>query len=693
MTLQQWLSPPAFSDDEDNRVARLLNLILVTANALSLILIVIIFLLTPSQITFIVALLLLMAAYSAGLLALRRKWQPQHVAKAIVGVFWLASLLVTILSGGVSATAYNGQIVVILIAALLLKRRDVILFTLLSMVSGLALVELELSGLSVTPLIFETPLLTWSLQVIFLVMTGLLLSLAVQHFNALLHQSRAQEQILAQRNTQLKAEVTRRKQAEHEMRRQADLLEQVSDAVISTDMNGIVQSWNRAAERIYGWTAVEVIGHPLVNLLKTRFLDDSLERSLQIIQQSGHWWGEVEQQRKESSPVTIFASVALTYDMEGKPASMVAVNRDVTALRAGEHRLKLAMKGARMATWDWNLATDENNWDEAAHELFGIENRAFEKTIGAFAARVAPEDRETVARMLEVCRETGAPFDAEYRVRHADGQTRWLHSLGHMTHFDDAGKPIYMVGIVRDITERKQAEQEHLELALERERVQLFKDFLHTVSHDLKTPIGAIGATLYLLERASDPAERQSRTQVIKEQLVVLDKMIQDILTMARLDHTPRLNVKPISLNHIIEAVAQSLRASAEKKRIDLQLNLEAANHPVAADETEIQRAMTNLIENALNYTPEGGRVAVRAYDWQDSATIEVTDTGIGINPDDLPHIFERFFRSTQARSFTSGGTGLGLAIVKQILDLHHGQIEVESQPGQGTLFRIKLPL
>jgi PAS domain S-box-containing protein len=387
------------------------------------------------------------------------------------------------------------------------------------------------------------------------------------------------------------------------------------------------------------------------------------------------------------------------FDDSGKPLQMIGIVQDITArkdaetaVRASEHRLKLAMQVAGMGMWDWDIETDIEIWDEMTHRLFGVSVGAFNTTMDVFNALVDPDDQQAVEAMTQTCRETGATFDIQYRVLRPDGQRRWMHSLGQI-YYDAEGKAQHMLGVVQDITERKQAEQQQMELALERERVELLKNILHTMSHDLKTPLTAINTSLYLLERATTDTQRQPRIDSIKEQVTYLDHLIQDILTLARLEHTPHMKVERVDINHACQLAANQLRAAAERKHIDVQLDLDNALQPISADRSEIQRVIVNLIENALNYTAENGSVRVRSYRTDDVVALEIEDTGIGISSDDLPHIFERFYRADDARATVEGGTGLGLAIVKQIIEMHDGSISVESQRGRGTTFCIKLPL
>jgi PAS domain S-box-containing protein len=254
----------------------------------------------------------------------------------------------------------------------------------------------------------------------------------------------------------------------------------------------------------------------------------------------------------------------------------------------------------------------------------------------------------------------------------------------------------FMLSMTYDITERKQAELQRLELALTNERLQFLTEFLGNMSHDLKTPLAVIKTSLYLLEQLRDPEKQKGQLRKINEQTQSLERYIQDILTISRLDHTESLindSVAAVNLNTLIQRVEDELRPSAEKKNLRTVLNLDINMPTVLGDEDELYRAMINLVENAFNYTPEGGMVAIDTFKDEYHAVAKVSDTGIGISEAELPHIFDRFYRSEQAKADVKSGSGLGLAIVKRVIDLHRGTIEVESIPGKGTTFAVRLPV
>jgi len=269
--------------------------------------------------------------------------------------------------------------------------------------------------------------------------------------------------------------------------------------------------------------------------------------------------------------------------------------------------------------------------------------------------------------------------------------TQWV--LGHIWPIkDEQGRVQQVVLMHQDITARKQVEVQQLELALTQERADLLKELLNTLSHDLKTPLSIINTNLYLLEKKFDPEYQKSKIETSKEQVHRLSQMIQSILTTSYLETAAVLSIEPVYLNLIADQVREELSTIAENRAITFERLFEATLPPARANKIELRRVLMNLVENALNYTPSQGCITLKTFTQDDRVAIEVIDTGIGIEAQDLPHIFDDFYRADKARTTNHGGTGLGLAIARKIIERHHGKIEVESTPGQGSTFRVWLP-
>ncbi len=258
-----------------------------------------------------------------------------------------------------------------------------------------------------------------------------------------------------------------------------------------------------------------------------------------------------------------------------------------------------------------------------------------------------------------------------------------------MRHFDVYGAPIISSGgkeslkgivlVFHDITELKKLEQ-------------MRKDFVANVSHELKTPITSVkGFTETLLDGAAeDEALRKQFLNIIWDESERLQNLIQDLLDLSKIEQSEfQLNWQRVDLSMLADDVVVMLKGKAEQKGISLTKVTEGSS-TIEGDPLRIKQVMINLINNAIMYTPQGGRININVTETDEKVIFGVKDTGIGISKQEVSRVFERFYRVDRARSRNSGGTGLGLAIVKHIVEAHHGEIIVDSEVGKGTLFAIR---
>ena len=227
---------------------------------------------------------------------------------------------------------------------------------------------------------------------------------------------------------------------------------------------------------------------------------------------------------------------------------------------------------------------------------------------------------------------------------------------------------------------------------LEKEKSKMMATFMESASHDLRTPLTIINTSLYLLERISDPNRQKAKLEVVKHQVNHLHNLIEDLISMAQLDGGTDFDLKLLDLNQLLETIQQSnIPALKTNRDLDIQVLLSDGSVMILADRKNLQRALLNMIENAVQYTPDGGKITVKTQLKAGQAVTVIQDTGIGITEQDLPHIFERFYRADTART-ERGRSGLGLAIAQKIIEAHHGHIDVTSTPDEGSVFHVYLP-
>lgn len=304
---------------------------------------------------------------------------------------------------------------------------------------------------------------------------------------------------------------------------------------------------------------------------------------------------------------------------------------------------------------------------------------------------VAPRDRERALADLQKCLAQGHGRDLEYTAVRQDGTEVPVEVSVSVVRSPD-GAPQSLICVIRDISARKRAEQTTSALTAERERVKVLRQFLGDASHDLRTPLTTMKTSLYLLEKASDSEKQNQLVTVLSKQATHLERLFDDMLTMVSLDLTDTLSLDRFDLNRLVADVLEKQRPLADQKACTLQFIPDRATLPIRADEFYLAHAIVKLIQNALQFSPEGGAVTVRTFLVARQAVVEVQDSGPGIQDYDLPHIFSSFYRADHARRTELGGMGLGLTIAKRVAELHHGTIGVESEPTKGSVFHITIP-
>jgi PAS domain S-box-containing protein len=372
-------------------------------------------------------------------------------------------------------------------------------------------------------------------------------------------------------------------------------------------------------------------------------------------------------------------------------------------IEGAEGQLRLALAAGRMGTWEWTIGTGAVRWSPGLEVIHGLRPGTFPGTFEAFQKDMHPEDRDRVVRALAAALEQRRAHHVEYRIVRPDGDVRWVEGRGQLF-LDVSGQPDRMVGVCADVTERKQAEEQRARLlALEQaarseaESANRAKDeFLAVLSHELRAPLTTIlGWVRMLLAGQVDPSRQARALQVIERSTLAQARMIEDLLDMSRIvAGKMALDRRVVSLAPLVAETVSALQHEAKAKGLTLEADLDPIAGAVLADADRLRQVLMNLLGNAMKFTPSGGRVAVRFVGDGDLVRLVVRDTGVGIDAELLPHVFERFRQADWRQAGTRVGLGLGLAIVRQLVELHGGTVEAQSDgPGRGACFTVTLPL
>lgn len=376
-------------------------------------------------------------------------------------------------------------------------------------------------------------------------------------------------------------------------------------------------------------------------------------------------------------------------------------------LRAQQDRYERAVRGSRDGVWDYDLSADTIYYTERCQELLGVDADALGTQAAAFIQRVIPQDRAKLRQTIANNIKHGTPYDIEVRMYVGPGVAnpdpadapamRWFR-LRAETERDAEGRAVRIAGTLSDIDELKRQERE---LIAAREKAELANksktEFLANMSHELRTPLNAVIGFAEVIEgqllgEIGNPKYRAYAND-IRESGQHLLSLINDILDHAKIEAGRReLHEEWLRLADLIHGTVRLVRERAHDRGIVLDVQPADGLPRVFADQRGIKQILLNLLTNAIKFTPENGRVAVRAEVDADGLWLEVADTGIGIAEADIEKAMAPFGQADNWLTREHEGTGLGLALCKQLAELHGGTLTLDSAPGEGTCVRVTLP-
>lgn len=376
--------------------------------------------------------------------------------------------------------------------------------------------------------------------------------------------------------------------------------------------------------------------------------------------------------------------------------------REASFYKQKSEWLLQAAESAGVGLWFWDLIEDKIYSTPKCKKFLEIPPQQ-EMTNDIFLNRLHTDDRERLTTVLKDSQATGKEYYEEYRVVNSDGETNWIASNGK-SFFDEVGNVVSMAGTMRQVTQRKVADEELVKIYArekkardEAEEANRAKDFfLAFVSHELRSPLNAIlGWTKILRTKSINEETRQNALETIERSARAQAQLINDLVDSARVASGKlRLEFRPVNLYDIVKNVYNSQKPSADAKNIKFDFAADNADIQVVGDMTRLQQVFTNLVTNALKFTPEGGSVEVSMESNLDFVTISVKDSGQGISAEALPRIFSQFSQGDEKLSRDTSGLGLGLSIVKTLVEKHSGIVRAESAGiGAGATFTVILPL
>lgn len=511
---------------------------------------------------------------------------------------------------------------------------------------------------------------------------------------------------LVQANADLIRQIRERTRIEEVLQSERNLLQTVidhiPDYVYVKDLQSRFVVANKAVADLFRVaTTDDVLGHTDFDFLEPEDAAVHFNREREIFRtgQPRIDDEEISVNKATGQNVYLLSSKVPLRDANGIVTGLVGIGRNVTQRRQYEDELREQQLFLRQ------LIDNNPNliFVKDIEGRFRLVNRALAEMYGTtiddmigktdadflkdadLVAQFAADDREVITTLTPKF----IPEEIVYHV--ANGEWRWLQT--NKLPFLQRDGTYHVLGIASDITERRNVEQQALALAVERERVRVLANFIRDASHDFRTPLSTINTSLYLLGRSDDPKRQHQYREVIQQQTLHLGNLLEAMLKMTRLDSEHFFRFGPVDLNQLVASIYAREIPHAERTGQPFTHSLCDEPLIVRGDSGELDSAVSEMVKNALQFTPPGNAIMLSTALVGDEGVITVADEGIGIHDADQRRVFERFFRVDKARSSDRGGVGLGLSIAEKIVEAHEGRITLESVAGSGSTFRVYLPL
>jgi PAS domain S-box-containing protein len=461
------------------------------------------------------------------------------------------------------------------------------------------------------------------------------------------------------------------------------------DAIITETLDGAIETWNRSAERLFGYTAAEIIGKPIEVIVppEVRALGENSSLQVQRGKAARHF--ETTGLTKDGRRIPISVSLSAVIAPEGNLIGTSRIVRDISQQRALEReavRLAAIVNSSEDAIVSKDLNGIVQTWNPAAERMFGYTS---EEIVGRPIRLIIPADRQSEEDQVLATIRAGRAVEHFETVRQRKDGTLIDISLSVSPVRARDGTIVGASKIARDVSEQRRLARRVEEAARAKD------EFLAMLSHELRTPLNAVlGYTRMLRDGRYTDDRRDQVIEIIERNARVLSQLVSDVLDVSSIvTGKIRLSLQECDIATPLRAAVDIVRPSADVKGVALRVTVPADPVPGQCDSDRMQQVFWNLLSNAVKFTPRGGVVEAALTVQPATMSITVTDTGIGIRPEFLPFLFQRFWQADHVTARTVGGLGLGLALVKYFVELHGGTISAASQgEGHGSTFMVMLP-
>ena len=486
-----------------------------------------------------------------------------------------------------------------------------------------------------------------------------------------------------------------RRLAERNRAQLAAIVDSSQDAIISKTLDGIITSWNAAATRMFGYTADEAIGQPVLMLIPPDRREEETAILARLRRGEPIESYETVRRRKDGGQVDISLTISPLRDGAGRIVGASKIARDIGAARAAERVLRESETRYRSlveASGAIVFNSDaQARWLQPHPRWEAYTGQTFEQYRDhGWLRAIHEDDQGRITQLVHDAIARSAPVEAEGRLWHAPSRS-WRHQEARAVPIRDAdGAVREWVGTCADVHARKEFE-EVLRTADRRK-----DEFMAVLAHELRNPLAPIANTLEILRvEGVDPGTARELADVARRQVAHLVRLVDDLMESSRISRgIIELKREPLLLAAAVQAAVEIARPLVDERRHRLDIELPGQHLLVHGDRTRLTQVIANLLNNAAKYTPPGGRIALSAAREQGQAVLRVSDNGAGIEPHLLGWIFEMFTQADRSPERSRGGLGIGLSLVRQLVELHGGSVEARSEGrGRGSEFVVRLPL
>jgi len=469
-------------------------------------------------------------------------------------------------------------------------------------------------------------------------------------------------------------------------------IEDIRDyAIFITDPSGLITNWNVGAQHILGYSEEEIIGKDASKFFTPEDRAKGVpQKELATAAAAGRAEDERWHVRRDGSRFWASGVVTPVRDDTGKLIGFSKVMRDMT------ERNRLTEERDRFFALSMDMLSIVH-----LDGRFQRVNPAFQKVLGfseeelltmSLFELVHPDDRVRTLTGYEKLAAGQSIKSMDNRLRSKDGTYKWV-AWSYFPVPEDG----LAFGVGRDVTELRKIEEVLRLRAEELENANRVKDeFLATMSHELRTPLTSIlGWSRLLDSNQLNEKEKERAVHVIQRNAEAQSRLIEDLLDVSRIiTGKLRIEFQPVSFASVADSAINSMRPAVDAKQLQLETTIDPAAGPILGDPARLQQIVTNLLSNAIKFTPNGGKIEIRLERFDSHVRLAVTDTGVGIPPEHLPHIFERFRQVDSSNVRAHGGLGLGLAIVDYLVRRQGGAVSAESEGiNKGATFTVEFPL